>query len=442
METSEPSRPKANADPPGHPAERPALVVGAVTGVQTLVTMCALVPSAIAPTLAANVGVATGVIGYQIAVVYGGAMLTSTVGGSAVRRFGACRVSQMALALCALGAGLAMTAWLPALAVASILIGFGYGLTNPASSHLLERFAGSGNRNLIYSIKQTGVPLGGIAAGLMAPAVTVAYGWPWAFAACSAVSFAALAALQGVRRRWDEDRDRATALARSPWADLRLVWSLPALRRLSIAAFFFAAVQLCLMSFLVALLVDDLAFGLVQAGAVLGAVQASGAAGRVFWGWLADRVDNGPAVLLGMSVVTALAALATTLLGPGAPAAVVVGVVMVFGFTAIGWNGVYLAEVARISPRDRIGSATGGSLAFTFAGVLAGPSAFALTSGAIGSFTDTFALLAVVAAAGGLAVHFARRRTGDGGRAQGSAVVARAGSGQDRPRDTDGEGPS
>lgn len=410
----ESSTPASNARPPGHPAERPALVVGAVTGVQTLVTLSALLPSAIAPTLAAELGVDTGVIGYQIAAVYGGAMATSMVSGSAVRRIGACRVSQVALALCAVGTALAMIPWLPALALASVLIGFGYGLTNPASSHLLERFAGNRNRNLIYSIKQTGVPLGGIAAGLMGPALTVGYGWPWAFAACSVLTLVALASLQGVRRRWDADRDRVSVLARSPLTDVRLVWSLPALRRLSIAAFFFSAVQLCLVSFLVALLVDDLGFGLVQAGAVLGAVQASGAAGRVFWGWVADRVDNGPAILLAMSMVTALAALATTLLGPTVRAAFVVGVVMVFGFTAIGWNGVYLAEVARISPRDRIGSATGGSLAFTFAGVLAGPSAFALASRMVGNFTDTFALLAVVAAGGGLAVRFARRRNNAG----------------------------
>lgn len=415
METSEPSEPEPNPHPPGHPSERPALVVGAATSVQTLVTMCALVPSAIAPTLAADLGVGAGAIGYQIAVVYGGAMATSMVGGSVVRRFGACRVSQAALALCGAGAGLAIVPWLPALALASVLIGFGYGLTNPASSHLLERFAASRNRNLIYSIKQTGVPLGGIAAGLMAPTVTVGYGWPWAFAACSALSLVALAALQFVRRRWDGDRDRTTVLTRSPWTDLRLVWSDPALRRLSIAAFFFSAVQLCLMSFLVALLVEDLDFGLVQAGALLGAVQASGAVGRVFWGWLADRVDNGPAVLLGMSGVSALAALATTQLSPDVSVAWIVGVVVVFGFTAIGWNGVYLAEVARVSPRDRIGSATGGSLVFTFAGVLAGPSAFAVASGASGNFTGAFALLAIVAIAGGLTFGSARRKKGAGG---------------------------
>ncbi len=37
---------------------------------------------------------------------------------------------------------------------------------------------------------------------------------------------------------------------------------------------------------------------------------------------------------------------------------------------AIGWNGVYLAEVARLGPSGRIDSVTGGPLSPTFAGIV------------------------------------------------------------------------
>ena len=55
----------------------------------------------------------------------------------------------------------------------------------------------------------------------------------------------------------------------------------------------------------------------------------------------------------------------------------VVTLALAFGATASGWNGVYLAEVARLAPSGQAGSATGGALAFTYAGVVAGPPLFA-----------------------------------------------------------------
>ena len=73
-----------------------------------------------------------------------------------------------------------------------------------------------------------------------------------------------------------------------------------------------------------------------------------------------------------------------------------------FGATAIGWNGVYLAEVARQAPRGRAGEATGGTLFFTFSGVLVGPPIFAfLVEGGV-SYSVAFLLVAVPALVCGL----------------------------------------
>jgi hypothetical protein len=45
---------------------------------------------------------------------------------------------------------------------------------------------------------------------------------------------------------------------------------------------------------------------------------------------------------------------------------------------AASWNGIYLAEVARLVPRERVSDATSGSTLFTFLGYVAGPASFAL----------------------------------------------------------------
>lgn len=387
---------------------RLALVVLLTTLIQSLVTMSSVVPSAISPALARALGVQTELIGYQIAAVYGAAMISSTVGGTVVQRFGACRTSQIALSLCAAGALLAAVPSVAALAAASLLIGFGYGLTNPSSSHLLGKLVTPGNRNLVFSIKQTGVPLGGILAGLTAPALAVFAGWPWSFATTFVTLAILVVVLQPLRQSWDADRDPSVAVIRFPVADLLLVWRSAVLRRLSLAAFFFAAVQLCLTTFVVALLVEDLGFGLVAAGVVLSVIQAAGFVGRVMWGWIADRLE-GFRVLTAIAIVSACGALATTMMSVTTSKVTIYTVLIAFGFAAIGWNGVYLAEVARNSPHDRIGNATGASLVFTFAGVLIGPPAFALLHGWMGSYRATMGLIATLPAAGLLLVAMARR---------------------------------
>ena len=48
------------------------------------------------------------------------------------------------------------------------------------------------------------------------------------------------------------------------------------------------------------------------------------------------------------------------------------------GFFAASWNDVYLAEVARLSPADKVSEATSSSAVVTFLGDVSGPSIFSL----------------------------------------------------------------
>jgi hypothetical protein len=70
-------------------------------------------------------------------------------------------------------------------------------------------------------------------------------------------------------------------------------------------------------------------------------------------------------------------------------------VLFVFGATALGWNGVYLAEVARQAPPGMAGVATGGTLAITFFGVMLGPPMFGGLAGLFGSYRVGFGALAI-----------------------------------------------
>ncbi len=76
------------------------------------------------------------------------------------------------------------------------------------------------------------------------------------------------------------------------------------------------------------------------------------------------------------------------------PVAPLAALAFLFGLTASGWNGVFLAEVARISPDGRVGEATGAVLTASYAGLVGGPLVIATLS-AVGGLRLAYAALAI-----------------------------------------------
>lgn len=380
-----------------------------MTAVQAVATVGVLSLAAVAPELGRALGLSPSLIGYQVSITYAGGMLTSFIGGQVVRRLGAIGTSQLAMALCATGAAIACLPSLAFLALGSFVIGLCYGLTNPAAAHLLAKIISPANRNLVFSIKQTGVPLGGVVAGLAAPRMALAFGWQSALLLAAVLAVCMLAAIAALRQRWDGDRQPRARIRFLGLGGVGVVWRQPSLRALSLFTVCFATLQLCLMTYVVTLLVSEAGRDLVAAGLALAVAQAAGVIGRVGWGLAADRLRDGQTVLLVIGGIVVLAAGALTQVSPSWPDFWVYAVLAVLGATAVGWNGVTLAELVRLSPPDTVGAATGGLLFYSFAGVLVGPIAFSLSYGWIGSYAVTFGSLGLLGLAG-MACVLAMRR--------------------------------
>lgn len=415
----QPSPPDASpAGPPARPFPLWWLVL-ATTATQAFASMSTMSPSTVAPALGASLDLPTSLIGYLVTMIYAGAIATSLIGGAVVRRLGGCRASQLALALCATGILLVAGGWLPALALGAFVMGLGYGFTNPAASHLLSRFATGPRINLIFSIKQTGVPWGGMLAGLLIPSAALAVGWQGGILLVALFCLILMLLLQISRRHWDDDRDPGIRLFTSPLAAIALVWRSKGLRLISLAAMTLSFSQLCFTTFLVALLVEELSYTLVAAGLVLSLSQVVSVAARLLWGWMADRLGDSLKVLKLLIGLLILAAATVPMLAPDWPVAAIYGVFMLIGATAVGWNGVYMAAVARLAPAGQIGAATGGSLVLTFAGVVGGPAAFAASTGLTGGYAASYVLIVLAGLAGLVCIILAQRhlrahlRTGD-----------------------------
>lgn len=347
--------------------------------VQMLVSMAAVTVPVLAPAAAPEIGVSVGYVGLFVALSYGGSMAASITSGDLIKRFGAIRVSQCCLLLCALG--LAMTAGgsIALLVPGALVIGAGYGAVTPASSHILAKSTPVRMMSLVFSLKQTGVPIGGALAGAVVPSLVLWRGWRFGALFVGACCLAAAVLAQAIRRGFDADRDphRGIGIA-GLVGPLRLASGEPGPRRLSITSFCFAAVQLCLVTYLVTYLSQQQGYTLVEAGLMLSVAQGAGIVARIAWGALADRGGRPLMVLGGIGIAMALSAVAFGAIGPTWPRVLVALVCAAFGATAIGWNGVFLAEVAREAPVGRAGEATGGTLFFTYFGVLVGPPLFAL----------------------------------------------------------------
>ena len=106
----------------------------------------------------------------------------------------------------------------------------------------------------------------------------------------------------------------------------------------------------------------------------------------------------------------AAASIATAHFGPGWPVVVVATVAVVYAGTAISWHGVLLAEIARLSPIDRLAAMTGGVLLFTSVGIMVYPLVFGAILEATGSYALGFLLAAIPAFYTGLRMLLRRGR--------------------------------
>lgn len=356
---------------------------------QALVSMVAFAAPIFAPTAAEDIGISATSVGFYIGLIYITSMFSSLWSGDFIGRYGALRVSQVCLFICGFGLALAAVGSVPVLILSALVLGLGYGAVTPASSHILSRNAPASLMSFVFSIKQTGVPLGGALAGAIVPALVLFVGWKYAVVIVGAICGLSAILGQPIRRGIDGDREPARRISfKGVTGPLRLVVTHRPLLRLAIISFFYGGMQLCLITYLVIYLTKNIGMALIAAGLTLSAAQIAGIVGRIIWGIIADRFLR-PSLVLGLiGIMMSLGAVATASFSPDWSYPAIWIAVIVFGASAIGWNGVYLAEAARLAPGGQVSAATGGCLFFTFLGVVVGPPVFA----GVAAYTDSYSL--------------------------------------------------
>ena len=373
--------------------------------VQTLATGAAYSLPAVAPAVGRDLGVNPALIGLFISLVYGVGILSAFFSPGTIRRHGAVRVSQGVLLATLAMIGVAATGSLAGIAVGAMLMGLAYGATAPASTHLLVPQTPPASMNIVLSLRQIGVPLGGALAGLLMPPLALRWGWQTALLAQIVPVLLLMICLQAVGNRWD--RHAAVASIEVPpqspglLEPLRLLRGNPGLRCLCFAVFVYSGLQLCFIVYMTTHLTTKAGFDLVAAGQALAAYQVSGVVARPIWGWLADRVLAARWLLALQGAVMCGAAIVAGEFGTHSQPALVLLVCVVGGATASGFTGIAYGEFARLGGARRT-EATGLGAACMFSGVMVLP---ALTSLAItfsGGYDLAYASIGLLALLAGL----------------------------------------
>lgn len=354
----------------------------------------------LAPVAASVFGMHPGSVGVLVAIMFMVSIPAGLATPGILARWGVIRSCQMVAAASALalfglaGAGYGAqwaldTGTLPAplfvilLLLLAVMLGVPNGMINPLSSMILFRAAPANLRAFFFSVKQTAVPGGYAAAGLVIPALLLVMHWQMALLVLGAgvtlwtlVTLAIHVEVSSSAVQRPAAAATGTGGLRAFVEPVRAVWKLPPLREMALVSLIYSMNQTVMASFMVSYLNLEIGLSLVLSGAIFAAAQFSGMLGRIVWGlsadlWVQPRVQLG---LLGLG--GGICGITVSLFSPQWPHALMLAVCVLYGLSAVSWNGIFLAEVARLSAQRHsgdIGAMTAGAGVFNNLGALLGP---------------------------------------------------------------------
>ena len=353
--------------------EVPAAIVLSVV-VQTMISLFAAGIPILAPVIAAERAWNPTVIAFYPTVVYVTAFLFSFRVPELLVRLGGMGLSLACIAISAAGILFLLPPYAAAAALAAIAIGCATGAMNPASAQVLGPRTSARTAGFVMSIKQTGVPFGGVVAGALIPHLALHYGWRATTLTLAAVGSAlVLVLLPSVR--W-LNGGAAIRAAFRPLDPVKKLFAMPGMPSLLQAGATFAGMQLCLRSFFALYLVTNQRSNLVTAGIAFSVSQAAGMIGQIFWATLSDRLLSVHIVMAVIGSFMTAATFCTVVMTPQWPLSAIMLVAATLGLSAAGFLPVLLGEVARRSPPGQIGALTSGAQLFPLSGSIFVPLAF------------------------------------------------------------------
>lgn len=372
--------------------------VGAMLGTQIMVSLAVLSLSVLMPAVARDLAIDPKLVGAFTAIIYAVASFVALASAGPISRLGAVRVCQVAMLAAAAGLAVNAVASVFAVILAVALIGVAQGPINPASAHILSQRVPRNWFSLVFSVKQTGVPLGFATAGVLLPLLLPTLGWRGASLFAAGMLLAGAVVLELLRARLDASV-APSGPSRGIWSSIVYVMRHPEMRVLGWSALLYVVAQHTFTFFLVTYLYEHCRLSIAEAGFLLFLAQIGGTVQRLVLGALGDRFPR--MMLLGWTGIgIAVGSAATGMIAPDTPYWQIGLIVLAYGTVVISWNGVSIAEFAHLAPQGQTAAVAAVQTALAFSGAVIGPPLFGLIA-TVADYRTAFLLVAacVLAAA-------------------------------------------
>ncbi|MGK2940378.1 MAG: MFS transporter [Immundisolibacter sp.] len=259
------------------------------------------------------------------------------------------------------------------------LCGLGNGAINQVGARGVLHWFPPQQRATAMGLRQTGNMLGAALAAAALPSLALGLGWRAAvFLVAAGAGLAAV--LSGLLYR-----ERPVDLTSTPAAarpGLRAVagqlFSNRPFVRLLLLAPFIAYAQIAMTTFFVLFLTDRQGVSAAAAGSLLSGALLAAALGRVAWGVIADRffTHSRSRCLALVMALTAAAAAGLALLPVNGPLVVPALIGLLYGFCAMGWQGLLMVVIAESVGIAVAGTAVGVLINVAWGGFVLGPVVF------------------------------------------------------------------
>ncbi|MFD1708760.1 MFS transporter [Siminovitchia sediminis] len=338
-------------------------------------------------------------IGMLPAALFLGQSLVSMPAGLLADKIGS-RKLLVLLAIC-LGVSfvsMTLTSSLIPLLLAVVIGGIGYGASHPATNRGIMFWFPTEKRGTAMGIKQMGVTFGSAMAALLLLPLAGSWGWRPAILAASALLLVAGVLTYFSYKEPDEQKRSAPLKKFNARQNVKTLLKNKPLVFVTVSALILSGSQMMLNTYLVLFSYEKLGISLFLSGTLLVVSEVGGSVGRIGWGVISDRLFNGGRiiVLFIIALMAACISFVVALLPSGTSYWMMIPVSFLFGFSASGFNGIWMNATTELVPREQAGLATGFSITVGSWGVMIGPPLFGLILDITGSYRTGWFFVAAV----------------------------------------------
>jgi sugar phosphate permease len=271
-----------------------------------------------------------------------------------------------------------------------VLAGFGCGCFPTVATKAVLNWFPLRERATAIGINQTSLNVAGIITASLLPTLALNFGWRIAIASMGVIPITA-AILSYTFYREPQKAKEVEAPKRGPtnWSNIKDVVLDRNILLVALACMGLCVCEFSFTGYLVIYLTEAVGVSVALAGGYLALANLGGVFGKPLFGALSDRVFGGsrrkPLLIVGVSIF--VLSILMQMLGVSTPYPLLIGVIMLFGFTAIGWGGMNLVLASEFAGRENAGLAVGYAAMISLVGNLLGPPIFGWMADVTGSYS-------------------------------------------------------